>query len=573
MFNAKGPGEAVRSFIALMAAAIIVFAALCAVQLFAAGEAKADTAAEAEYTIEKDESGRRMITSYSSGNTQTRFRIPDDVDGISAGAFKDVDSLEVLVLPDRFIRITPGAFSGCDRLKTVELEGGAVDGRRIYQSGLRPERFTASPGNTNVKIVDGVVYSWSELPDLVYNNMKELIAYPCGKAGDSFTVPEGVKIISGGAFTGSGLESIDLPKSLVNVDLSAFDYCSRLRQIALPNNVHTVWWSLLGCDSLERVSVPPHVTGINVRLGADIKTDLIISGKEGSRAESFAEEYGISFEAAEFKPYDQKIVTALGGKGLTMTYGDAPVKIGMQAYTTVSCSLSNSAAAGVVLNESPASYGGGSEPQDSITVKALKPGSTRVILKAEATEAFNAAETSFNVTVLKKPQKITTKKSSYNAACGKSAKLGASAQTKLTYKSSNTKVVKVSKSGKLTFIRPGKATVTVKAASTAYIAGAEKKISVKTYLAKPKLSAMAKSGKTKLSWKKVPAASQVQVYVKYPGKKKYEKVLTRSAKLRSVTHKGMKKGRVYRYKVRMRTLSGGRYVYSKYSNVIKVRAR
>ena len=104
-------------------------------------------------------------------------------------------------------------------------------------------------------------------------------------------------------------------------------------------------------------------------------------------------------------------------------------------------------------------------------------------------------------------------------------------------------------------------------------AGAEKKIGVKTYLAKPKLSAMAKSGKTKLSWKKVPAASQVQVYVKYPGKKKYEKVLTRSAKLRSVTHKGMKKGRVYRYKVRMRTKSGGRYVYSKYSNVIKVRAR
>ena len=112
-----------------------------------------------------------------------------------------------------------------------------------------------------------------------------------------------------------------------------------------------------------------------------------------------------------------------------------------------------------------------------------------------------------------------------------------------------------------------------KAASTAYIAGAEKKIGVKTYLAKPKLSAMAKSGKTKLSWKKVPAASQVQVYVKYPGKKKYEKVLTRSAKLRSVTHKGMKKGRVYRYKVRMRTKTGGRYVYSKYSNVVKVRAR
>ena len=104
-------------------------------------------------------------------------------------------------------------------------------------------------------------------------------------------------------------------------------------------------------------------------------------------------------------------------------------------------------------------------------------------------------------------------------------------------------------------------------------ADAEKKIGVKTYLAKPKLSAMAKSGKTKLSWKKVPAASQVQVYVKYPGKKKYEKVLTRSAKLRSVTHKGMKKGRVYRYKVRMRTKTGGRYVYSKYSNVVKVRAR
>ena len=84
-------------------------------------------------------------------------------------------------------------------------------------------------------------------------------------------------------------------------------------------------------------------------------------------------------------------------------------------------------------------------------------------------------------TTTKKTQKITKVKSKYTKTYGAkkfSLNAKASGNGKLSYKSSNKKVVKVSKKGKVTVVGLGKATITITAAKTSKYKKATKKITV-----------------------------------------------------------------------------------------------
>jgi len=93
-------------------------------------------------------------------------------------------------------------------------------------------------------------------------------------------------------------------------------------------------------------------------------------------------------------------------------------------------------------------------------------------------------------------------------------------------------------------------------------------------LKKPILRVTALKGKKiKLTWNKVEDADGYIVYVKYPGKKKYVRAASRDATVKSVTHKGLSKKRVYKYKVRAYKKVNGKTYYSPYSKIKKAKAK
>ena len=93
-------------------------------------------------------------------------------------------------------------------------------------------------------------------------------------------------------------------------------------------------------------------------------------------------------------------------------------------------------------------------------------------------------------------------------------------------------------------------------------------------LKKPTLSIKALKGrKNKLTWGKVANAAGYIVYVRYPGRKKYVKAAVRKATVKSVTHKGLSKGKVYKYKVRAYKKVNGKIYYSPFSRIRKARVR
>ena len=144
----------------------------------------------------------------------------------------------------------------------------------------------------------------------------------------------------------------------------------------------------------------------------------------------------------------------------------------------------------------------------------------------------------------------------------------------MKYRSSNKKVATVDKHGKVVVHGTGKATITISARANKYYKKASRKVTIYVSLARPELKAVnLRSRKIKITWSKVKEADGYRIYIKGPGDKHYRYRLTKSARVKSVTHKGLVKGGTYRYKVVAFMKSGVKRKYSPYSAVRIVTVR
>ena len=190
-------------------------------------------------------------------------------------------------------------------------------------------------------------------------------------------------------------------------------------------------------------------------------------------------------------------------------------------------------------------------------------------------QIIRAPEVKPTTPVAKASQTITAK--SFTKTYGnKPFSLGARAKTKLTYKSSDTKVVTVSNNGQVTLKGPGKATITITAAATNNYNAATKKI---TITVKPKQTAglKVKKGKKRMtvSWKRDKKATGYQItYAQNKKFKKGKKNITISKnKTVKRTVKKLKARKTYYVKVRAYKKVGKTKLYGAYSKVKKVKVR
>ena len=156
--------------------------------------------------------------------------------------------------------------------------------------------ITVDAANTQYSSVDGVLFN---------KDATKLVAYPSGRSG-SYTIPDGVTSIGEAAFFAcSGLTGVTIPNGVSSIGDSAFRYCEGLTSVTIPNGATNIGdLAFDHCSNLTSVTIPNSVTSI----GTDAflfcthdyvfgSSDLVIHGAEGSYAQTYADNNGITFAA------------------------------------------------------------------------------------------------------------------------------------------------------------------------------------------------------------------------------------------------------------------------------------
>ncbi len=194
--------------------------------------------------------------------------IPDGVRSIGAGAFSGCDRLQSVELPRTLESVGRNAFSGCSSLKSIELPQGLKSiGWNAFSGCASLERVSipdgvedisgAFSGCTSLKAAD-LPRGLEEIGDSAF--------YGCTSLS-SVEILDSVRSIASSAFYRcSSLESVDIPWSVVTLGPKAFEGCVGLKMLSLAEGLESIGYrTFAGCSSLESVRIPRSLDAV----GAD----------------------------------------------------------------------------------------------------------------------------------------------------------------------------------------------------------------------------------------------------------------------------------------------------------------
>lgn len=159
--------------------------------------------------------------------------------------------------------------SGKEYLPTENTIGERMFTSRGLQTILLPKSVTS--------IDDNAFFSCHSLNKVViYDNSVKTIGMAafeyCSSLAD-IILPEGVTTIARSAFWGcSSLSRIDLPEGVTTIGHSAFYGCEKLSSVKLPNSLTTIeGFAFQNCTNLKNIIIPNKVTSIEERTFIDCK--------------------------------------------------------------------------------------------------------------------------------------------------------------------------------------------------------------------------------------------------------------------------------------------------------------
>jgi len=163
----------------------------------------------------------------------TELVLPDSLQTVGDYAFYNCTGLSSFTIPKNVTAFGAGALLACDSIGAIEV----------------------APGNTAYVSKDGILFS---------ADGTRLLAYPEGRGGARYTVPDGVTEIGAEAFSRCAkLTEIILPRGLTALGDYAFSECAGLTGITLPDTLETVGNdTFYACTGLTGVSLPDSVTSL-----------------------------------------------------------------------------------------------------------------------------------------------------------------------------------------------------------------------------------------------------------------------------------------------------------------------
>ena len=470
----------------------------------------------------------------------------DTIETIGKSAFEYCNGLQEVTLPSALDIVGENAFNGCEYITTINLPKGLkVLPSDAFAGCKRIAAYNVEDGNANYASDEGVLYD---------AGFKTLLKYPAQKQDKEFTIPSGVTVISDYAFEkNEWLETLMIPEGVTTVGDYALSTCYELKNIVLPDTLESIGnWAFFSDSQLKSVELPDSLKEIGTYA---FYVSGITSIEVPGTVERISEYTFASCQNLE------KAVLNKGTKYIDDYAFSGCSRLGeLTIPDTVESIMPDILKdAGTLLPEG-----------QPITIIGYIDSAGEAFYKENA-EILHLV---FERAVMPADQKINVTTSRNCTFGSKPFAIGATAKTPLTYESSNEKVATVSKKGIVTLKGVGTAVITIRARETNYFKAVSAKVKISVKPGKPSLKAKnIKRRKTKIVWSKVAGASGYEIYIKSPGQKKFHKRRTKRAKVKSITHSGLKKGKKYYYKVRAFTKVNGKKVYGPFSKIRKVKIK
>jgi hypothetical protein len=200
-------------------------------------------------------SGVINIGDYAFAENQlTNVIIPNSVINIGKYAFYD-NRLNSVIIPEGVKRIGYGAFSG-NNLKNITLPDSVETIEGGYTFGIDLTSISVSENHPYFKSIDGVLFS---------KDGKTSVAYPAGKRGSSYIIPNGVTTIGDMAFSVTRNLNITIPNSVTSIGHYSFwGMLETIDSIIIPDSVVSIKGNAFGSTYLRRITI-----GENVALNVD----------------------------------------------------------------------------------------------------------------------------------------------------------------------------------------------------------------------------------------------------------------------------------------------------------------
>lgn len=194
---------------------------------------------------------------------------------VKDGAFSE-SSIEEAIMTEGFRRIGAKAFYGCAALREA-----------ILPASLREIGDFCFAGCTEMKTI--------VLPAL----LEQIGSYSFSGTGlKTIQIPKTVFWIGAGAFSEcKNLDDVDIKENINGIPEKMFQGCENLKRIKLHEQLSAIRdYAFAGCGSLETIYVPDSVTQIGDHSFDDVNERFILMCSFGSYAESYARKKKLKYQ-------------------------------------------------------------------------------------------------------------------------------------------------------------------------------------------------------------------------------------------------------------------------------------
>lgn len=385
---------------------------------------------------------------------ETSVVVPNNVTVIGANAFQNRTQFTDIVLPSGLKRIESGAFQGCTGLQSITIpESVEYLGDNVFNGCSNLVTVILSSKITGIG--DSAFLNCTSLKNINIPKNITVIgmnAFRNCSALEKFTIPAGIKeiypdslrgtkyydnysgdfLIANGILLGYfGKSSVaTIPDTVKKIGYNVFYESNNITDIIFPGSVTSLDNVFAYCKSLSNIVIPANVTEIGDNFLFECSGDeLSIYSTEDTAAEKYADDNNIDFN--EIFISEETATIYSGGTVSTLQ---------LRAY-------------GPELQ--PFQWSSSNKKVATVSATGLVTAKTKG--KAIITAKLGGVVVSCTVTV--DTPHISSKTLTLKA--GSTSTLSVKGITKgVTWKSSNSSIVKVSSTGKVTAVKAGTATVT-----------------------------------------------------------------------------------------------------------------